>query len=166
MRCESFEPIIQADASVLILGSMPSVISLNRHQYYGNPRNHFWTILYSVLDLPLPSSYEQKLQGLLDNKIALWDVLQLCTRAGSSDSSIKDEIANNFSDLFEGFPGINLICFNGTKARDLWKKHVGSFSNDNFDFITLPSSSPTPGKNVKSLDQKIDAWKIITASLK
>lgn len=161
MLCKSFDPIIAPNAKVLILGTMPSVTSLEKHQYYGNPRNHFWTIIYSVLELPLPLSYAQRVQGLMNNRIALWDVLSLCNREGSADSAITAEIPNDFSDFFDSFPEIRLLCFNGTKARDLWKKHVGPITNGKFDFVTLPSSSPTPGRNVRSLDQKIEAWMVI-----
>jgi hypoxanthine-DNA glycosylase len=161
MLCQSFEPIIQPDASVLILGTMPSVISLKKQQYYGNPQNHFWPIIYTILNLPLPASYEERILGVMDNHIAIWDVLARCDREGSPDAAIKNETANNFHDFLAKLPKLRLICFNGTKARDLWKKHVGSISPDKTDFVTLPSSSPIPGRNIKTLDQKIEVWLII-----
>ena len=160
MLCESFAPIIKTNAQVLILGSMPSQISLEKHQYYGNPRNHFWPIIYTVLDLSLPSSYEQRVHGLTVNRIALWDVLCRCNREGSLDSSIKNETANDFANLFDTLPDLKLVCFNGSKACHMWKKHV-HLPARGFDFITLPSSSPMVGKNVKSLPEKIESWKML-----
>ncbi len=160
MLCKSFAPIINTNARILILGSMPSQISLEKHQYYGNPRNQFWPIVYIVLNLALPFSYEQRVQGVMDNRIALWDVLSRCSREGSLDSSIKDETANDFARLFDTLPDLKLICFNGGKANLMWKKHV-HIPTRGLDFITLPSSSPMVGKNVKTLAEKIESWKII-----
>src|SRR5258708_18680993 len=39
-------PIIDDDARVLILGNMPSVMSLGAREYYANPRNAFWKLSY------------------------------------------------------------------------------------------------------------------------
>ena len=161
MECRSFVPIIREDARVLILGSMPSVVSLKKQQYYGHPQNHFWPIIYSLLELPLPASYEQRVQGVLNNRIAIWDVAANCEREGSNDSAIRNETANDFRSLLTRLPELQLICFNGTKARDLWKKHVGDIAPASVDFVTLPSSSPIPGRNIKTLPQKLAAWMII-----
>ncbi len=47
---EGFKPVADQSAVILILGSMPSEESLRRQQYYGNPRNHFWPILFALYD--------------------------------------------------------------------------------------------------------------------
>ena len=164
MLCDSFPSIVKADARVLILGSMPGIISLQKQQYYGHPRNHFWPIIFSVIKQPLPLSYEQRVQGLMDNRIALWDVLARCNREGSLDSFIKNETANNFTELLIKLPQLKLICFNGSKASQMWKKHVNCASGG-LSFITLPSASPMVGKNVKPLDEKIEAWAVIRGYL-
>ena len=161
MECRSFAPILREDARVLILGTMPSVMSLKKQQYYGHPQNHFWPIIYSLLELPLPSSYEQRVQGVINHRIAIWDVAASCDREGSNDSAIRNETANDFHNLLPRLPELQLICFNGTKARDLWKKHVGDIAPASVSFVTLPSSSPIPGRKIKTLPQKLAAWMII-----
>ena len=39
---QAFPPIIDEKSRVLILGSMPSVSSLEKSQYYAHPHNAFW----------------------------------------------------------------------------------------------------------------------------
>ena len=73
----SFEPIINKESEILILGSLPSIISLREKQYYANPRNHFWKILYSVFNSEISYDYNARKEFLLKNKIALWDVIGL-----------------------------------------------------------------------------------------
>jgi len=46
----SFSPIANSASKVVILGSMPSAQSLLKRQYYGNERNHFWKLIYSIFD--------------------------------------------------------------------------------------------------------------------
>lgn len=140
---------------------MPSVMSLKKKQYYGHPQNHFWPIIYSLLELPLPSSYEQRVQEVIDNRIAIWDVAASCDREGSNDSAIRNATANDFHNLLPRLLELQLICFNGTKARDLWKKHVGDIAPASVSFVTLPSSSPIPTKYFKTISQKLTAWMII-----
>lgn len=161
MQCHSFPAVFQADARVLILGSMPSVASLQKQQYYGHPQNHFWPIIFALLELPLPTSYEQKTQAAIDNHIAIWDVLASCEREGSADSAIRNGRVNDFHSFLPGLPQLRLICFNGTKARDVWKKHVGAITSPAVEFITLPSSSPIPGRTIKTIAHKLDVWKVI-----
>ncbi len=109
-----FPPIAGETATILILGTMPGEESLRKREYYAHPRNAFWRILGSLLGFEPAADYEEKTRILLENNIALWDVMNSCERKGSLDSSIKIEsiIENDFAPLFSQCPGIKNVYFN------------------------------------------------------
>jgi hypoxanthine-DNA glycosylase len=158
---KSFNPIIDHQSKVLILGTMPSVQSLDKGQYYANPRNHFWPIIYEIFQEQPETDYQRKIELLKRNKIALWDVLDCCTREGSLDTDIKNEKPNDIIGLLEKYLNIRYIILNGTKAHSLFKKHIGFSLSDEIKFKQLPSTSPTPGKNVKTYSEKLEEWAIV-----
>ncbi|MCT4542364.1 MAG: DNA-deoxyinosine glycosylase [Vallitalea sp.] len=86
----SFDPIIGDEPKVLILGTMPSVKSLEINEYYGFGRNHFWKIMSDLFMFDKDLSYEEGKRVLIKNKIALWDVIYSCEREGSLDKNIKN----------------------------------------------------------------------------
>ncbi|QUH24570.1 DNA-deoxyinosine glycosylase [Serpentinicella alkaliphila] len=160
-KLKSFEPLINKESKVLILGSMPGVMSLDKQQYYGNPRNHFWKIIYSLFNEIEDEHYEQKKAFLMKKGIALWDVINTCFREGSLDSNIKKEEVNEVESLLEYYPNIRFIGFNGTKAYSTLKKHIGIQFLNKVEYKQLPSTSPIPGRNIKSFDDKLHEWSII-----
>ena len=93
-RIFGLAPVVGDAPKVLILGSMPSVESLRKQEYYGNKRNHFWKIIFQLFDSHEQLEYEAKIAFLKEKNIALWDVLYSCHREGSLDSNIKDEEPN------------------------------------------------------------------------
>ena len=97
---QSFLPIIPNNPTVLILGTMPGIASLQQQQYYGHPRNHFWKIIAHLYNSnEIPTHYEDRKNILLQNNIALWDVLEFCEREGSLDIAIKNPIPNQILNL-------------------------------------------------------------------
>lgn len=156
-RVRSFSPIIDAKSRILILGSMPGIESLRKQEYYGYPRNQFWNIIYGLFGEPLDNDYERKVAFLRSKGIALWDVIETCSREGSLDSNIKEEKVNDFTGLFEKYPNIKHVFFNGLKAYDIFKKKVGIDYSD-MTFMRLGSTSPA---NVKKFADKFNEWMII-----
>lgn len=154
----SFNPIINHDSKILILGSIPGKESIRKNQYYANERNQFWQIIYNIFNSDIPPSYNERCNFILKNNLALWDVLKNAERHDSLDSSIKDEILNDFEEFLYMYPNINKIIFNGTKAKSSFKKHFKNIYSS-FECLTVPSSSPTPGINVKSFEEKLDIWR-------
>ncbi len=164
MNCTCFSPIVAPDAEILILGSIPSVKSLDQQEYYGHPRNAFWWIMGELLGFDYRMDYELRKSQLLKHKIALWDVMKQCERPGSLDSAIitKSIEANDFSAFFAEYRHINKVLFNGTKAESEFKKRVLPTLNAKFENITyqrLPSTSPAMASMTKSA--KLAEWKVI-----
>lgn len=157
----SFPSIADENARILILGTMPGVQSLVAEEYYGNARNNFWKLLFIILETPFSDDYQVKKTLLLDNKIALWDVLQACKREGSLDSAIEQEVPNDFIGFLEQHPEITHIFFNGQKAAAYFKKYVKLPKE--YQLHVLPSTSPAnAGKNFES---KLAEWQIIRKPL-
>jgi len=162
----SMDPIIRSGAKVLILGSIPGRQSLDTQQYYANPRNHFWPIISNLLNRDITSlNYDEKCLFLQENNIALWDVIASCEREGSLDSAIRKEKMNDLALLIKKFPTIQWIGLNGTKAYQSYQKYLKKQPILSIPFTKLPSTSPVPGKNVKSFTEKVVSWQVLTEYL-
>lgn len=154
-------PIVDDKTRVLVVGSMPGVQSLEKQQYYGNARNHFWPIIGEVFQEEIPTVYRERIALLKKYGVGLWDTIQSCERKGSLDATIRNEVPNDFRWLFETYPQIELVLFNGGKAFDVFKKQVGLDILTGRSYEKMPSTSPIPGKNIKSFDEKVMVWQII-----
>lgn len=156
-KVESFHPSIDARSRILILGSIPGVKSIKEQQYYANPRNQFWRIIYSIFSTPLDQDYNDRIFFIRKKGIALWDVISTCYREGSLDSNIENETVNNFRGLFDNYPNLKLVAFNGTKAFEVYKKRVG-FDLTRVDYKLLPSTSPA---YTMKFESKLKEWETI-----
>lgn len=162
----SFDPIAKEDALLLILGSMPGKISLQTTQYYAHPRNQFWPILLTLLNQPLTLPYKERTEKLLENRIALWDVLQSCYRKNSLDTAIDKQsmITNDFVRFFSNYNHIRYIVFNGITAEQIFHRQIlSSLPNKAFQYQRLPSTSPAHA--TLSYAQKLTQWSIIHSFL-
>lgn len=151
-------PIIDDKAKILILGSMPGTESLKKGQYYANKRNQMWEIMEEILKLQLPEEYPQRINVLKEHHIALWDVIHSCKRVGSLDSAITEEAPNDFMTFFKQHSTLKIVGFNGNKAYQTFKTKIGFQDFPEIQFLKLPSTSPVPGKNVKSFEEKVVEW--------
>jgi len=152
----TFAPVFDKNSRILILGSFPSVKSRENNFYYGHPQNRFWKVLARVYEENVPQTIEEKKNFLLTHSIALWDVIESCTIIGSSDTSIKDVVVNDFSKVLEN-SAIENIYVNGGKAYELYHKYAEE--KIGIKAVKLPSTSPANA--VWSLDKLYAAWKVI-----
>lgn len=153
-----FEPVADKNCRILILGSMPGAESLRQQQYYAFERNQFWKIIFKLFDEEFSHDYETKRKIILKHNISLWDVLKSCEREGSLDSNIKNESVNDFKDFFKECPNISHVFFNGTKAQQSFKTHVGFDKFPHLEYVLLPSTSPA---HTIKFEKKLEAWSII-----
>lgn len=154
MTIHSFPYFINSKTEILILGTMPGVVSLVKQEYYANPRNHFWKIIYTLFEaLPIAETFEEKIDFLHSNKIGLWDVLKNCERKGSLDIHIKNQKENDFESLFEEFPSITKIIFNGKQSYTFFSKRFGQI--EGITYYVMPSTSPA---NTIPFENKLKIW--------
>lgn len=131
-----FDPVFDADSKILILGSFPSVKSREISFYYGNRQNKFWKILSEFYGC-VAETVEDKIKLCLNNRIALWDVVESCTIAGSMDSDIKNYTLVNLSQVLDKCSIVKILC-NGQKAYELTK----SVYKGDIPLVKMPSTSP------------------------
>lgn len=153
---EGLPPIADDRAQTLILGNMPSVMSLASQQYYGNPRNAFWRIAGDIFGFDAAAGYDDRSSALRRSGVAVWDVLRLCRRAGSLDSSIEPDsmVANDFEPFFDAHPAIDRVFFNGAAAEKNFMRLAGI--ERPLRYRRLPSTSPA--QTMRYAD-KLAAWR-------
>jgi hypoxanthine-DNA glycosylase len=149
-------PIIDDGARVLILGNMPSVMSLGEQAYYANPRNAFWRIMGEIFRFDADDPYDDRSLALTAHGVAVWDVLRSCRRVGSLDSAVEPDsmVANDFGQLFERHPQITRVFFNGAAAEKNFNRLVPVAPD--LRYRRLPSTSPA--QTMRYAD-KLAAWR-------
>ncbi|MZK50971.1 DNA-deoxyinosine glycosylase [Clostridium beijerinckii] len=153
---QMLEPIFDEKSRILILGTFPSVQSREAQFYYANARNRFWKVIAGIFDYNEANTTFDKKDMLLNNGIALWDVIESCEITGSSDSSIKNVVPADLSIVLNN-ASIEKIYANGDKAFKLYMRYTYPIIKR--DIIKLPSTSPANAKS--TLDNLIDYWKCI-----
>ncbi len=149
-------PVYDENSRILILGSFPSVKSREAHFFYGHPRNRFWAVTSRIMGEPVPETTAEKKAFLLRNRIAVWDVIGSCVITGSADSSIKDVVPNDLSEILEG-ADIRQIFVNGKTAEKMYVRYTQQVTGR--ECICLPSTSPANA--AWSEMRLVDAWRII-----
>ncbi|HBH11851.1 MAG TPA: DNA-deoxyinosine glycosylase, partial [Clostridiales bacterium] len=153
-------PVIKINTEILLVGTLPGTLSLQTRKYYADPRNNFWRILERIYKEDMPSDYPSRCTYLLNRKIGIWDVLKCAYREGATDKRISNAIINDYKAMVTHYPSLRKIVILGTTADKYYEKGIRqSKIPQDLQHIIVQSSSPTPGKNVLLLDQKIIQWK-------
>lgn len=155
-------PVVGDNPKILILGTLPGDESIRLQQYYSQKRNRFWKIIFSLLGDGeiIPYGYEEKIQFLKDNGIALWDVLSGAKRPGSLDSNIQDEEPNDLISFLKNYPTIKMVIFNSEKTKKIFDKYFsGVITDPDIKLVTLLSTSSSNCKH--STSELLTDWQII-----
>lgn len=148
-----FEPVFDRNSRILVLGSLPSVLSRENHFYYGNPQNRFWRVLAAVFSEPVPETIKEKTAFLLRNGVALWDAVAECDISGSSDASIRNVQPTDLARIF-GEAQIGAVFANGRAAAKYYDKYQKPLYARSI--VTLPSTSPANA--AWPLERLIETW--------
>lgn len=152
----TFEPVYNENSKILILGSMPSMKSRENRFYYSNPQNRFWDILATIFEVEKPQTVAEKANLVIENNLALWDVLKTCEIIGSADNTIKNPVVNDINSIINQSK-IEFIYTTGKTATNLYNKYC--LVDTKIESKYLPSSSPANAKF--GLKELVEAYKII-----
>lgn len=156
MILHNIPPLYNNKSETLILGSFPSVKSREAEFFYGHPQNRFWRVLAGVFSCAVPETVEQKKRLVLENRLALWDVIAECEINGSADTSIKNVKPNDISEIIKN-SAVSRIFVNGRTAEKYYIRYIEK--SVGFKAVCLPSTSPANA--AWPLDKLITAWSII-----
>jgi hypoxanthine-DNA glycosylase len=154
---QGLPPLLSPHTRVLILGSFPSVRSLELQQYYAHPQNQLWRLVFNALSVPSSieycgSSYEIRSALLRKLGLGLWDVYAACERSGSLDSAISHAQPNELASLRARCPRLQAIAHNGGESY----KHAKHTLPLGLPIYKLPSSSPAHAS--WSFERKLAVW--------
>lgn len=161
-RITGFPPLLGTAPRVLILGSMPSVASLEKQQYYGKSQNAFWRIMGELFAAGPELDYAVRTQRLTDAGIAVWDVLASCVRPGSLDSAIDMQTVevNPLAGMLERETTITHVFLNGRKAEEVFvNRVVPDLMRKDVLFECLPSTSPANA--AMNFATKLERWRVV-----
>ncbi|MBP2450809.1 DNA-deoxyinosine glycosylase [Mycolicibacterium lutetiense] len=152
-------PIVGAAPRVLILGNMPSAMSLASGEYYGNPRNAFWRITGSLFGFGADEPYADREAALCAHRVAVWDVLRSCRRVGSLDSAVERDsmVPNDFATFFATHRTLERVVFNGAAAETNYRRLAGPLPMPS---LRAPSTSPA---QTMRYEDKLAAWRVALA---
>ncbi|HRJ64547.1 DNA-deoxyinosine glycosylase [Brevundimonas sp. UBA2416] len=158
----AFDPVVDANSRLLILGSLPGDASLRAGQYYGHPQNGFWRLVGGAIGVDLTAlPYPDRLEALKAEGVGLWDVIASAERPGSLDGAIRNAEAADLNRLTGSLPCLRAIAFNGATAARIGKRSLSLRAG--IDLIDLPSSSPA---YTRPLAEKAAAWSVLARFLR
>ena len=149
-------PLFSPVSDVLILGSFPSVKSRENMFFYGHPQNRFWKVIATLFCCEVPKTIDEKKQLILNNDLALWDVIAECEITGSADSTIKNVVPNDISGILNESQ-ISRIFVNGKTAFKYYRKYIEQ--EVGIKAVCLPSTSPANANF--TFDMLVESWKAI-----
>lgn len=167
-RIYGFSPIVFDDSEVLLLGTLPGAVSLQKNYYYADQGNYFWEFICTYANCAKPHSNDEATNILKGIKVALWDIYESALREDnehkqtSKDSDIVDVEWNDIIDFLHKYPNIKRVGILGKKAyKDFIKKYPDI--NTELPYIEVESLPSTSGSNGaqwggKPIDRSRTGW--------
>lgn len=153
-----FPPVIDSRSQILILGSVPSVKSVENNFYYMHPQNRFWRVLSLLFEQDLyGATIDERKNFLLSHNIALYDSVEECDILGSSDSHISNVVYADIPALLAKSVITHIYCNGKASYRHL----INGYPSLPVAVSALPSTSPANA--AFSLDRLVDEWKVIVS---
>ena len=153
-RLVGLAPVIARGTRLVVLGSFPGVMSLQRQQYYAHPRNQFWAILSALWNVDLVAMpYAQRIAEVKARGLGIWDVYAACRREGSLDTAIEEAQLNDLAGLKRRAPQLQAVAHNGGESAKAMRHTLAL----GVPVIRLPSTSPANAS--WNFARKLDAWR-------
>jgi TDG/mug DNA glycosylase family protein len=150
-------PWVGENPMVLILGTLPSDVSMKTQAYYQNKSyNSFYKIMENLFQRATGQSDRD---FITSNHIALWDCMKNANRKGNLDANIKDDIPNDIKEFLQIHPTISTVVLNGGLAKKKFYRYFTlSDFNERLKVVPLISSSNAASKK---FEEKLEEWKIV-----
>ena len=151
-----FPAVVDSESKILVLGSVPSVKSVEHDFYYMHPQNRFWRVLSRLFgqDFTLMNKQEKSL-ALCRLHIALYDSVEECDILSSKDSAISNVVPADILKIMQGTKISRIFCNGKASYAYLVKYHPDLAEKT----LALPSTSPANAQY--SLEKLTDEWKVI-----
>ena len=151
-----FGAVVDSNSKVLILGSVPSLKSVENNFFYMHPHNRFWRVLSLLFGEDFYSAtIGERKRFLLKHRIALYDSVEECDILGSSDAHISNVIYADIPSLLNNSQISHIFCNGKASYTYLTKGHPSLTS------ITTLLPSTSPANAAYSLDRLTNEWKVI-----
>lgn len=148
-----FPPVIDENCTTLILGSVPSVKSVEYNFYYMHPQNRFWRVLSLIYGVDLYSaSIDARKKFLLERHIAMYDSVEECDINASKDTDIKNVVPADIAALVKSSRICRILC-NGKASYNYFVKYNPALAHI---ATALPSTSPANAQF--SLERLAKEW--------
>ena len=151
-----FPAVIDEKSKILVLGSVPSIKSVENDFYYMHPKNRFWRVLSCLYGVDLyRATVPERIEFLKSNFIALYDSVEECDIESSKDSAISNVTPADVPSLIAESKISHIYCNGKASFRYLLSAYP-EYANM---ATLLPSTSPANAQY--SLDKLVGDWRTI-----
>ena len=159
---EGFAPIVFKDSEVLLLGTLPGSVSLQKEYYYADEGDYFWDFFSEYAGCDKPLSNEEVISILKGLKVALWDIYESAIREDadhketSKDSDIVEVKWNDISGFLQTYPNIKRVGVVGKKA---YEDFVRKYPDIKVEYLPSTSGSNGAQWGGKPIDRSRIGWR-------